>query len=166
MQHLDFYGHSSFSSARRIDRIGDVDSATAATEFVGGQRPSIRSAARTDYALFSAKRPKRFERMKKVGAQSPTKIPNRSAWALVSGSVPPVRNQIAMEPKIETKPRLKQTLPRRARFLFSISLSLRRLRRSGCRPARLFPSGRQMGSGKVNHCSPYTGAFQSFGNFP
>lgn len=46
--------------------------------------------------------------MKNVGAQSPTKSPNRSACAWTSGSVPPVKNQMAMEPATEAKPRKKQ----------------------------------------------------------
>lgn len=48
--------------------------------------------------------------MKNVGAQRPTKIPKRSAWAWDSGAVPPVRNQMAMEPMIDAKPRTKQRL--------------------------------------------------------
>lgn len=48
--------------------------------------------------------------MRKVGAQSPTKIPKRSAWAWVSEVVPPVKNQMAIEPMIDTNPRTKQML--------------------------------------------------------
>lgn len=57
------------------------------------------------------------ESAKKVGAQSPTKIPKRSAWAFVSASSPPVRNQIAIDPMIEANPRTKQRLDR---FLKSV----------------------------------------------
>lgn len=48
--------------------------------------------------------------MRNVGAQSPTKIPKRSACAVESGVVPPVRNQIAIDPKIEAKPRMKHSV--------------------------------------------------------
>ena len=48
--------------------------------------------------------------MKNVGAHSPTKMPKRSAWAWASAVVPPVRNQIAIDPMIEAKPRMKQSL--------------------------------------------------------
>ena len=70
--------------------------------------------------LSSAKRAKRLERMKKVGAQRPTKIPKRSACAWDSGSVPPVRNQIAIEPMIDAKPRMKQRLLRGLRGAFMV----------------------------------------------
>ncbi len=52
------------------------------------------------------------ESAKKVGAQRPTKIPKRSAWAFDSASSPPVRNQIAIDPMIEANPRMKQRLDR------------------------------------------------------
>ena len=42
-----------------------------------------------DQAAFSEKRSKRFERIKKVGAHSPTKMPNRSPCAWVSIACPP-----------------------------------------------------------------------------
>jgi hypothetical protein len=48
---------------------------------------------------------KRLESAKNVGAQSPTKIPNRSPWA---GSSPLNKNQMAIEAAIETKPAQKQ----------------------------------------------------------
>jgi hypothetical protein len=51
----------------------------------------------------------RFESAKNVGAQTPTNIPKRSAWAFDSAASPPVRNQIAMEPKMEANPRTKQS---------------------------------------------------------
>jgi len=45
--------------------------------------------------------------MSNVGAQSPTKRPNRSACAGVAIACPPVRNQMAMDPMIEAKLRMK-----------------------------------------------------------
>ena len=57
------------------------------------------------------------ESAKKVGAQSPTKIPKRSAWAFDSANSPPVRNQIAIDPMIEANPRMKQRFDR---FLQSV----------------------------------------------
>ena len=51
-----------------------------------------------------------LESAKKVGAQSPTKIPNLSAWAFDSASAPPVKNQMAIEPRMETNPRTKQSV--------------------------------------------------------
>ena len=57
------------------------------------------------------------ESAKKVGAQSPTKIPKRSAWAFDSASSPPVKNQIAIDPMIEANPRIKQRFDR---FLQSV----------------------------------------------
>ena len=66
--------------------------------------------AKTDYFFVSAYRSKRFDRIRKVGAQRPTKIPNLSPCAWVSAALPPVRNQIAIDPIIETKPRIKHRL--------------------------------------------------------
>lgn len=43
-----------------------------------------------------------------VGAQRPTKIPNLSEWACISGVFPPVRYQIAIDAAIDKKPRTKQ----------------------------------------------------------
>jgi len=57
----------------------------------------------------SADRSSLLERAKKVGAQIPTKIPNRSAWAFVSIASPPVKNQMAIEPIMDTNPRTKQS---------------------------------------------------------
>ena len=53
-----------------------------------------------------------LESAKKVGAQSPTKIPNLSACAFDSAASPPVKNQMAMEPKMDTNPRKKQSVVR------------------------------------------------------
>ena len=55
-----------------------------------------------------------FERMRKVGAQRPTKIPKRSPWA---GSGLFARNQIAIEPTIENIAAMKQKLLRDWRVL-------------------------------------------------
>ena len=60
------------------------------------------------YFLFSAYRSNLLERIIKVGAQSPTKIPNLSPCACKSGDLPPVRYQIAIEPAIERNPRTRQ----------------------------------------------------------
>lgn len=79
-----------------------------------------RSDSRRGQDRPSANRLKRLERMKKVGAQRPTKIPKRSACAFDSGSVPPVRNQTAIDAMIEAKPRMKQVLLRSECCLFSI----------------------------------------------
>jgi hypothetical protein len=61
------------------------------------------------YFLFSAYRSNLFERIIKVGAQSPTKIPNRSECACSSGVLPPVRYQIAIDAMIEAKPSTRLT---------------------------------------------------------
>ena len=55
-----------------------------------------------------------FERIRKVGAQRPTKMPNRSPWA---GSGLLARNQIAIEPTIENIAAMKQKLLRNWRVL-------------------------------------------------
>ena len=55
-----------------------------------------------------------FERIRKVGAQRPTKMPNRSPWA---GSGLLARNQIAIEPTIENIAAMKQKLLRDWRVL-------------------------------------------------
>jgi hypothetical protein len=47
------------------------------------------------------------DKMKNVGAHSPTKIPNRSAWA---ASPFLKKNQIAMDATIERNPATKQAL--------------------------------------------------------
>lgn len=60
----------------------------------------------------SAKRSKRLERMRRVGAQRPTKMPKRSAWAVVSGVLRSRKNQMPMEPRIETTPVMKQKVER------------------------------------------------------
>ena len=49
----------------------------------------------------------RFDSAKNVGAQRPTKIPNRSPCA---GSFPLAKNQIAIEAAIEAKPAKKHTV--------------------------------------------------------
>ena len=53
-----------------------------------------------------------LESAKKVGAQSPTNIPKRSACALASADSPPVKNQMAIEPIMETNPSTKQRIER------------------------------------------------------
>ena len=53
-----------------------------------------------------------LESAKKVGAQSPTKMPNRSACALDSAASPPVKNHMAIEPIMETNPSTKQRIDR------------------------------------------------------
>lgn len=63
--------------------------------------------------------------MKKVGAHSPTKIPKRSAWAWLGSVVPPVMNQMAMEPTIEAKPKKKQIDPRSLSWLGCIAVNFR-----------------------------------------
>ena len=55
-----------------------------------------------------------FERIRKVGAQRPTKMPNRSPWA---GSGLLARNQIAIDPTIENIAAMKQKLLRNWRVL-------------------------------------------------
>ena len=48
---------------------------------------------------------------KKVDAQSPTKIPNRSAWAFDSAASPLVKNQMAIRPEwIRTRDRSKASI--------------------------------------------------------
>lgn len=54
--------------------------------------------------------------MKKVGAQRPTKIPKRSACACDSAVSSPVRNQIAIDPMMEAKPKMKLILLNNAHF--------------------------------------------------
>jgi len=51
-----------------------------------------------------------LESAKKVGAQSPTKIPNLSACAFASAPSPPVKNQIAIEAIMEANPRKKHSV--------------------------------------------------------
>ena len=51
-----------------------------------------------------------LESEQKFGAQSPTKIPNLSAWAFDSAASPPVKNQMAMEPRMDANPRTKQSV--------------------------------------------------------
>ena len=58
--------------------------------------------------------------MKKVGAHRPMKIPNRSACAFESASVPPVRNHTAIDVMIEAKPKTKQALLSSEWLLLSI----------------------------------------------
>ncbi len=62
-----------------------------------------------NYAFGVTKRSSRVERAKKVGAHKPTKIPNRSPWAM-SGSLD--MNQMAMDDITERKPQMKHTLLR------------------------------------------------------
>ena len=45
----------------------------------------------------------------KVGAHSPTKIPNLSPCACASNDFPPVRYQIAIDAAIDKKPSTKHT---------------------------------------------------------
>ena len=52
------------------------------------------------------------ESAKKVGAQSPTKMPNRSECAFASASSPPVKNQMAIEAIIDANPRKKHSVER------------------------------------------------------
>ena len=54
----------------------------------------------------------RLEIAKNVGAHRPTKIPKRSACALDSAASPPVRNQIAIDPIMDAKPRTKHNTER------------------------------------------------------
>ena len=61
------------------------------------------------YFLFSAYRSNLLLRIIKVGAQSPTKIPNLSPCACRSGVFPPVRYQIAIEAAMERNPRTRHT---------------------------------------------------------
>ena len=61
------------------------------------------------YYLFSAYRSNLLLRIIKVGAQSPTKIPNLSPCACRSGVFPPVKYQIAIDAMIEAKPSTKHT---------------------------------------------------------
>jgi len=48
------------------------------------------------------------ESEEKVGAQSPSKIPNRSACACASGPTPLAKNQMAIDPMMEANPSKKQ----------------------------------------------------------
>ena len=59
--------------------------------------------------MFSAYRSNLLLRIIKVGAQSPTKIPNLSPCACRSGVFPPVRYQIAIEAAMERNPRTRHT---------------------------------------------------------
>ena len=49
-----------------------------------------------------------MERMRRVGAQRPTKMPKRSAWAVASGVVRSRKNQMPMERRMEKTPAMKQ----------------------------------------------------------
>ena len=49
-----------------------------------------------------------LESAKKVGAQSPTKMPNRSACAFDSAASPPVKIHMAIEPIMDANPSTKQ----------------------------------------------------------
>ncbi len=81
----------------------------------GFHKPDVSIRSRSD----SPYRPSAFpnnssllESAKNVGAQSPTKMPNRSPWALDSAASPPVKNQIAIDAIIDANPNQKQRVER------------------------------------------------------
>ena len=74
------------------------------------------------FYLSFAYRSNLLERIIKVGAQSPTKMPNRSACAWSSGVFPPVRYQIPIEAAIDMKPSIKQRVLSNLRLFLFITL--------------------------------------------
>jgi len=81
--------------------------------FITGWKPMPRNFFNLLYGFdITEDRSSLLESAKKVGAQSPTKIPNLSAWAFDSAASPPVKNQMAMEPRMDTNPRTKQSVER------------------------------------------------------
>ena len=75
------------------------------------QRWMVRSSSNYFLAI-SEDRSNLLESAKKVGAQSPTKIPKRSACAFDSAASPPVRNHMAIEPIMDANPSTKQRVDR------------------------------------------------------
>jgi hypothetical protein len=75
------------------------------------RRRKLRGSSNYFFAV-SEDRSNLLERAKKVGAQSPTKIPKRSACAFDSTASPPVRNQMAIEPIMDANPSTKQRVDR------------------------------------------------------
>ena len=64
------------------------------------------------FLAISEDRSNLLDSAKKVGAQSPTKMPKRSACAFDSADSPPVKNHMAIEPIMDTNPSTKQRVDR------------------------------------------------------
>jgi hypothetical protein len=80
----------------------------------------------------SANRSKRFERISKVGAHSPTKMPKRSACACSSTLSLPRYHQIKIERRIENIPAWRKIELRRRHICGFMERSMRPNHRRGC----------------------------------